>query len=279
MNGPLYKMYACIGDPVVGNPSEWMMQKAFDKAGFAGRYLTITVKKEELEDATRALKALGFAGFNVTAPHKIAIIPYLDGISEAAKLSGAVNCVSRSADGFIGDNTDGKGFMRALSREIGSVEGKTFHIFGSGGAAGAIASELVLANARRIVVSNRTEQKSRELCERLDGVRDTIVELGGWRVRRDEDVVIQATTVGLFDPDSSIDVEFEPRENVLWASDVVFNPTDTKFLKKARAFGAKTIDGLGMLVAQGAIAVEKWSGKEADEGVMREALEEAFRAG
>jgi len=281
MKGPLSSLYFCIGNPVVGNPTEFMVEEAFRSLDYAGRYLTCEVDSEELEAVMWGLRAMQVSGLNVTAPFKQKVFPFLDELTESARLSNAVNCITRRSDGtYIGDNTDGKGFLQSLTEKLGSVKGRTILIFGSGGAASAIATELVLAEAKEVVLLNRSEGRSQALAKRLDGFSSTKVTSRRWegtyRIEEDNLVVVQATTVGLFNETACIDVEFAKNLKHTLACDVVFNPVDTAFLVRAREAGCETLDGLGMLVNQGAIAIKGWTGKDPDRAVMHEALVKAF---
>ncbi|MDY0290247.1 MAG: shikimate dehydrogenase [Sphaerochaeta sp.] len=281
MKGPLPSLFFCIGDPVVGNPTEHMVQTAFSSLGFSGRYLTCRVTKDELAPAVWGLRALGFAGGNVTAPHKQTVLPFLDELSESALLGKAVNCITRRPDGtYYGDNTDGKGFLQSLTERNLTVKNKKVVILGSGGAASAIAVELVLAKAGEVVLVNRTEERSRSLAKRLSGVSSTILSVDRWvgtySIPLDADIVVQATSVGLFSPTMCVDVAFPQRKTPLIACDVVFNPVRTLFLQRAEDAGCTLVDGLGMLVNQGILGIQQWTGKAPDAQGMRRALEEAF---
>lgn len=281
MKGPLPSLFFCIGDPVVGNPTQHMVEYAFRTMGFPGRYLTSRVTKEELAPALWGLRALAFAGGNVTAPHKQTVLQYLDELSESALLCKAVNTIVRRSDGtYYGDNTDGKGFLQSLKDRNFPVKDKKIVILGSGGAASAIATELVLAKAKEVVLVNRTEDRSRSIAKRLAGIRATILTVDRWegsyRIPSDADIVVQATSVGLFSPTSCVDVTFPKGNNSLIACDVVFNPVQTLFIQRAQEAGYTPVDGLGMLVNQGVLAIQQWTGKEPDRKGMRSALEEAF---
>ncbi|MCU0879716.1 MAG: shikimate dehydrogenase, partial [Pirellulaceae bacterium] len=151
----LQEIVCCIGQPVAGNPTQYMMEKAFVAAGLDWRYLTLEVPPEKLADAVCGLRALGFKGANFTIPHKVAVIPLLDELSPAAEMMGAVNCVNRVGDKLVGENTDGKGFVQSL-REFGELTGKRVVVLGAGGAARAIAVELGLSGVGEITIVNRS---------------------------------------------------------------------------------------------------------------------------
>ena len=281
MKGPLPSLFFCIGDPVVGNPTEAMVETAFRSLDFPGRYLTCRVTKEELAPALWGLRALGFAGGNVTAPHKQAVMQYLDDLSESALLCKAVNCITRKGDGtYYGDNTDGKGFLQSLTERNLQVENKKVVILGSGGAASAIATSLVLDKAGEVVLVNRTEERSRSLAKRLSGISSTVLSVDRWvgtyAIPSDAEIVVQATSVGLFSPSACVDVAFTERNSSLIACDVVFNPVQTLFLLRAQESGCTTVDGLGMLVNQGRLAIEQWTGRNPEKEGMKGALQEAF---
>ncbi len=281
MNGPLSPLYCCIGDPVVGNPTQYMMEEAFTALGYPGRYLTIAIPAKDLKDAVKAIRTLSFAGANVTAPHKQTIIPFLDTLTESARISGAVNCITRGRDGsLIGDNTDGKGFFRTLASHVPNWKERTILVFGAGGAAAAITAELVLAEAKEVVIINRTEEKAQELANRMQGISKTKIRTAPWNdtysIDEDRLIIVQGTSVGLFDERAVIDVAFKRGLTDVIACDVVFNPVKTKFLSLAEEAGAATLDGLGMLVEQGAIAIEGWTGKSPDRLLMKNALSHAF---
>lgn len=281
MHGPLESLFCCVGDPVVGNPTQLMMEATFQSMLFPARYLTCTVSKDNLASAIEGIKALGFTGANVTAPHKVEVIQYLDGLTDSARLSGAVNCIIKDESGkYIGDNTDGKGFHTSIDN-ITPVEGMNVLVIGAGGAARAIITELALHGASKITIANRTTQKARQIIDSLGPpVKSTLKSIpfdGTLTIGAEYDLIVQATSVGLFDPAGGFEITWEPKTSgVRIAADVVFNPVDTNFLKGARNAGATVVDGLGMLVYQGAIAVQEWTGKDADCEIMRKALEEAF---
>jgi shikimate dehydrogenase len=260
-------LYALIGKPVAGNPTQELLEAAFAAAGLDARYVSLEVEPEALPDAVRGLRALGVRGAHVTVPHKVAVVPLLDRVTEAARLAGAVNCVKREGDALVGDNTDGKGFLSSLM-SIADPRGGTAVVLGAGGAARAIVAELSLAGAERITVANRTLARAEEVCA---GGRCTAEELTEpWTVPADADVVVQATTVGMGDPEARLPLVWPNGEGV--AADVVIAPPRTAFLRDAEAAGRQTLDGLGMLVAQAAFGFRWWTGVEADSETMREAL-------
>mgnify|MGYP001441609315 CR=1 FL=1 len=152
---PIQDIVSCMGNPVAGNPSQFMMERAFAACNLDWRYLTLQVPAGNLGDAMAGFRAMSFRGGNFTIPHKVAVLEYLDDLSDAARLMGAVNCVVRRDGQWIGENTDGKGFVESL-RELTDPAGKNVVIFGAGGAARAIGVEVALAGAVKITIVNRT---------------------------------------------------------------------------------------------------------------------------
>lgn len=266
-----------MGQPVAGNPTQYMMEKAFARAGLDWRYLTLEVAPENLPDALRGLRAMGFRGANLAPPHQVAVLPHLDDLSEAARLTGAVNCIQRQGDQLIGENTAGKGFLHCL-RQVTDPAGKRVTIVGAGAVARAIAVELGLAGAAEIVVVNRSQQRGSELVRHLEeklSVSGRFEALeGSLPVAEDTDVLINATSIGLGDTGAEVPVRVETFRPELVVADVVFNPVQTRLLGAAASRGCKTLDGVGMLVNQAVIALRIWADVDADEQIMREALEE-----
>jgi shikimate dehydrogenase len=273
----LQEFVCCLGQPVAGNPTQYMMEKAFAAAGLDWRYLTCEVPPEKLADAMRGLRALGFKGANFTIPHKVAVIQYLDSLSPAAELMGAVNCMNRVSDKLIGENTDGKGFYQSL-REACDPAGLSLVILGAGGAARAIAIELALAGAGEITIVNRAADRGQALVDLLrqrTSVKTDFVPLAGdYHIPDTAAIFINATSLGLGDADVRVPIIPDSLRPDLIVADVVFNPPQTWLIRTASDRGCRTLDGLGMLVNQAVISFKIWAGIEPDAGVMRDALEE-----
>lgn len=272
-----------MGQPVAGNPTQYMMEKAFADCGLDWRYLTLEIPAEKLADAMAGMKAMNFHGANFTMPHKVEVIQYLDGLSEAAAMMGAVNCVNRvdSPDGgpprYVGENTDGKGFVESL-RELTDPAEKQIVMLGAGGAARAIAVELALAGAAEITIVNRSAERGQELTDLLTDKAKVSAKYipwtGDYDVEEGTDVLINGTSIGLFDEDEAVPINYETLNQEMIAADVIFSPPDTYFLREARQRGCQTLDGLGMLVNQAVIGFKIWTDVDPDPAVMREALEE-----
>ena len=257
-----------------------MVEAAYRHHDLDWRYLTIEVAPDGLEDAVNGAKAMGFQGFNCTIPHKVKVIEYLDGLGESASLMGAVNCVVRRDGQWIGENTDGKGFVESL-RDLTDPTGKNVVIFGAGGAARAIGVEVALAGASKITIVNRTIERGEELTrlldEKLPVQADFVPWDGVYAAPDDTDVLINATSIGLFpDVDARLALDVDTLREGMVVADVIPNPPRTNLVKDATARGCKGIDGLGMLVNQGVIGIRHWTGVDPDPAVMRAALEELF---
>ena len=262
------------------NPTVEMIEAAYRHHGIDARYVNCEVRPEALGDAVRGARAMGWAGFNCSIPHKVAVVEHLDGLGESASVIGAVNCAVARDGRLIGENTDGQGFMTAL-RTVVDPAGRSLVLFGAGGAARAIAVEAALAGAGPITVVNRDRERGAELVALLDQHTPTEAELVPWsetyRVPVGADIVVNATSVGLF-PDVGARLDVDPDSLVagMVVADVIPNPPRTALLADAEARGCTVLDGLGMLVNQGVISIRHWTGVDADAAVMRRKVEELF---
>jgi shikimate dehydrogenase len=276
------ELVAVLGQPVAENPTGVMQEAAFASAGLNWRYLTIEVPPEKLADAIRGARAFGMRGINLTIPHKVAVMQHLDEISPEAAIIGAVNTVRRDGDRLIGENTDGKGFLRGLRVDAGiEPREKRVLMFGAGGAARAVAAELALAGAASITVVNRTEDRGQTMVADLRRSTGAHIAFepwrGTWHIAGSDDLIVNATSIGLYpDVDAMPDVDLCGANPDALVADVVFNPPETPLLRAARRRGLRTLDGLSMLVYQGVIGFELWTGRKAPEQVMKRALTETL---
>ena len=274
------ELTGCFGQPVAENPTQAMIEAAYRHHGLAWRYLTMEVSPQDLGDAVRGVRALGFRGFNCTIPHKVAVIQHLDGLGESASLMEAVNCVVRRGDKLIGENTDGKGFVDSLKPLI-SLPGKKVVVLGAGGASRAICVELALAGASHITLLNRSQNRGETLAQLLrDRVKVGLTYqswTGDYAVPEGTDIVVNATSIGLYpDADARVPLVLSSLKPGMVVADVIPNPPRTRLVREATAQGCLVIDGLGMLVNQGVIGIQYWTGIDPDPTVMRQALEEVF---
>jgi shikimate dehydrogenase len=262
--------------PAAENPTVAMIEAAFRHHGLNWRYINVEVAPEALGDAVRGARAMGWRGFNCSIPHKVAVIQHLDGLGDSARLIGAVNTIVRRGDALIGENTDGKGFVKAL-QAVTDPRGKSVVLFGAGGAARAVAVEMALAGAARITVVNRSAARGQEvarlIAENTPAKADYAPWQGKFRIPEGTEIVIHATSIGLFpDVDGMPDIDLETLHSGMVVADGIHNPPLTPLLRAAAARGCATADGLGMLVNQGVIGIKYWTGIDADAGVMRQAL-------
>lgn len=268
------KICALIGDPVEHSMSPVMHNTAFQKLGLDYLYIPFQVKPEGLPQAVAGLKGLNVAGFNITIPHKVAVIPLLDVLDPLAEKIGAVNTVVNNNGKLRGYNTDAEGFLRALLERGIYPQGKNIVILGAGGAARAIAYILAEKGARLTVLNRQQELDWAENIAQLilDELHQEIkvFELSNIvNMLPGANLLVNATSVGMSPGDDVSPVPAGLLDKVPAVFDVVYNPLETKLLKEAAAAGAQTIGGVDMLVWQGALAFEKWTGQRAPVDLMR----------
>jgi len=284
-NKPNYKaeLVGVFGHPVSENPTIIMQEAAFQALRLNWRYLTIEVHPEDLKDAIMGLRAFNMRGINLTIPHKVEVLKYLDEVVTDARVMGAVNTVYREGNRLIGANTDGKGFLTSLTLDARvDPRGKNVVILGAGGAARAIGVELALAGAGEVTIVNRSQKLGEELVNLLNTNTPVKVKFVSWvstyTIPSDTDILVNATSIGLFpNIDQKPDIRYDSITPHMTICDVIPNPPYTPFLQEAGRRGAKTLDGLGMLVYQGAIGFKLWTGLEAPVEVMKKALAKEFR--
>ena len=268
-----------MGQPVGRNPTQYMMEKAFVAAGLDWRYLTLEVSPQDLTAAVLGMKAMGFRGGNFSLPHQVAVVEHMDVLSESASLIGAVNCVHLSEEKCIGENTVGKGFVKALRKTV-DPEGKKAAVLGAGGTARAIAVDLGRAGVREITIVNRTSDRGQALVDLLNDKVRVPASLYLWEedytVAPETELLVNATAIGLHDASARVPVDIESLSECLIVADVIHNPPQTQLLQDAAERGCATLDGLAMLVNQAAIDFKIWTEIEPDMNVMRESLDEYF---
>lgn len=278
------KLFALIGDPVERSLSPAMYNAAFRKLGLDYVYATLRVARGSLPEAIKGVRALGIRGLNVTTPHKVDIVRLLDELDELASRVGAVNTVKNEDGKLIGFNTDGRGATEALKEKVGKLGGQEVVLLGAGGAARAIAFSLAEAGVE-LTLANRTTLKAKKLAasiERKLGFKVKQVELKQEvlkRVLEQADILINATSVGMYpDVDQTL-VKADVVHQGLLVNDIVYEPLTTRLLREAKDAGAQTMNGLGMLVHQGAASFELWTGKKAPIDVMKAAVRKELGEG
>ena len=265
-----------IGDPIEHTMSPVMHNAAFKKLGLDYVYIPFRVKKEELGEAVRGMRALNIRGFNVTIPHKVAIIPLLDKLDTLAEKIGAVNTVVNDNGVLSGYNTDGAGFLQAMLEHGLEPKGKNIIMIGAGGASRALSFALAERGGNLVILNRLLEfEWAEELARKLSHTfkREVkAVELDEANLSKaleGADILVNATSVGM-SPD--VDGTLVPKRLLrpdLAVFDIVYNPIKTRLLREAEEAGAMTVDGLNMLAWQGVIAFEKWSGRKAPLELMR----------
>ena len=264
------KWYAVIGDPIAHSLSPFMHETWFQEHGIDAAYIPIHVEPSQLEKSFGAMKTLGISGFNITLPHKQSIVPFLDKLEESAMQMNTVNTVHCNDKKFIGSNTDGDGFVQSML--VHQVEKtKKVLLIGAGGAARGIAFALKRAGFTDITVTNRTFRRAEELAAEISGSAVTLTE--SEERLAEFAVLIQTTSVGLATGEA-LPISLDRVQAGTIAADIIYNPLETPFLKKAEEKNCVTLNGVGMFVYQGAIAFEKWTGIQPDTEKMIELITE-----
>jgi len=269
------KIFGIIGHPIEHSLSPVMHNAVFKEKNLNNLYLAFDVEEKNLEEAVNGAMALKFYGLNVTIPYKISVMKYLSEINENAKLLNAVNTIKftckedrRISTGY---NTDGIGAIKAIEKNYGKIKGRKIFIFGAGGAARAIVFSALLNNAK-VSIYNRTTERAilmrKEIKKKLNKEIKVVTNLNLKNELNDSDIIINATSVGMFPSlvQSPVNEEYIPKEKVVM--DIVYNPVETKFLKFAMKRNCKIIDGVDMLVYQGAEALKIWLNIEIEENLI-----------
>ena len=277
----LSQLTGSFAQPAAENPTVAMVEAAYQHHDLPWRYINCEVSPENLGDAVRGARAMGWAGFNCSLPHKVAVIDHLDGLGESAAIMQAVNCAVRRDGKYIGENTDGKGFLQSLKQTIDPA-GKNMVMFGAGGAARAVGVETALAGLTSITVVNRSEERGKELTamlnERTPVKAEFVLWQGDFSVPASTDIVVNATSIGLFpDVDARIALDLSSLQPAMVVADVIANPPSTQLIRHAAQRGCQVIAGIGMLVNQGVIGVKYWTGIDVDPAVMRAKIEEILQ--
>ena len=262
------KLFAVLGNPLGHSLSPLLQNHYFAQTGQNGIYLALPIEPENLESALKGLHAIGVGGCNVTIPYKETVLPYLKALTPQAEACQAVNTLIPTANGFIGDNTDGAGLLAALAYEQHwQPQGQTIVLIGAGGAAKGIAVALARAGALKIDIINRHPQRAQALSSWLSTVTGVSSEGVGLDALAEPELyqraqtLINTTSVGMsphIDEMPPVRVQFLTEEHLV--VDIIYNPLESKLLRSARIQGAKTSSGLGMFIHQGALSFERWLG-------------------
>ncbi len=276
------RVIGLFGYPVFHTLSPIFQNAAFSAENLNLIYLPFSVKPESLKGGIEAIRSLNFKGANVTIPHKENVIPFLDEISEEAKNIGAVNTILNKEGKLIGYNTDGSGFLMSLKEE-GKFEVKNKNIFliGAGGAARAVSFSLLQSNCQNLFLTNWIKEEGEKLVKNLNSVfKEKRVKLINFKERnsaglfKDIDLLVNCTSVGMKKGDALIiDPCYLSKKAIVY--DLVYN-RKTELLLSAKKRGLRVLSGLGMLIFQGAISFEIWTGKKAPIEVMKIAIKNAI---
>ena len=275
------ELVGVFGCPIDENPTGVIEEAAFAAKGLDYRYITMKVEKGALDKAMAALRALNFRGINLTIPHKVAAVDYVDELSPEAEIIGAINIVVNNNGRLWGDNTDGKGFLKSLTDNGVLLTGKTLTILGAGGAARAIAVECAVHGISKIYILNHSGERGKVLSDLINAKTAAKAEFINWDgkadIPKDTDILVNATPVGLYpNVDQKPEINYDSVLPTMTVCDVIFNDPNTLFLKEASDRGCKIIKGLEMLVNQGALNYKLWTGVDAPIDVMTASLMKEF---
>jgi shikimate dehydrogenase len=254
-----------------------MMERALARHELDWRYLSLDIGPEDLGDAVRGMRAMGFRGGNCADPHKEAILPLMDRAGDVAQRTGVVDCMVREHRELVGENTEGRGLVEALRRRVDPA-GKRVVLLGAGRMARTVGVELALAKAAEIIVVNRTEQRGRQLVELLSGPLGTTASLVVWdddySLPPDTHVLISAIAPSADDPEKPLPLDLDRLTDQSTVVDAAYNPPSTWLVHEASERGAATIEGLEVFIEHASVDFRLWTGVDPDRTVMREAVEE-----
>jgi len=279
------KIVGVIGDPVEHSCSPPMHNAAFREMGMDYIYVPFRVKPEQLPAAVEGFRALNVAGINITLPHKKAALSLMDSVSQEAELIGAVNTMVFKDGMLEGYNTDAPGFIASLREEgIDNVGGMKVVVLGAGGGAQAVVVGLALERVGRIILANRTHEKAVQLADAVSAKTGVLVEGISLEDKRlpeyisESELLVSTITAGM-DPNIPLVINPDWLHEDLTVCDIVYIPPETNLLKAAAERGLRTIGGMGMLVHQGAISFQLWTGEQPSVKTMRRALDRSLGIG
>lgn len=276
MGSHVSQVTGSFSSPASRNLTAAMMQAAYKQLGYDVVHLNVEVPRLRLADAITGARAMGWIGFTIGSPHKVAAVANLDGLAESAAAIGSATVAARRGDALIGENTEGwavvemaEGFMDLLgSRAV---------VLGTGGAARAVVVELARAGASHITIVGRTMARARQMAAIVSATEGLGVEVVRWediyRVPSTTDLIVNATPVGSRgEVETQLDVDMEAITAQTTVIDMVVNPDETQLIKQAKAVGSPAVDGVDVAVQQGVLAIRLWTNADADPYVMRDAL-------
>lgn len=277
------RLVGFFASPARHSISPKMHNLAFEKRGIDARYLAFDVLPENLLGSIEAIRSLGLLGVNLSMPHKQAVLPLLDELSTGARLIGAVNTVVNQEGKLIGHNTDGIGFMRSLEELALDIRDKEITVLGAGGAATAIICQAALDGVQTIHIISRKSANFTKMAQKIKEIQkqttcqinliESTNQVAITEACQRSCLLINGTNVGMGELEDQIPmIQISDLRADLAVSDIIYHPAETKLLKEAKKTGAKTMNGLGMLIHQGAVAFELWTNQTMPVELVKEAL-------
>jgi shikimate dehydrogenase len=280
------RVLGVIGHPVRHSFSPPMQNAAIEALGLDFIYVPFEIPPDDLPAAVAGFRAAGVVGINATIPHKQALLDLVEHATDEARLTGTVNTLHFSDDGLIGDSTDGPGFVASLAARDCDVAGRRVVLLGAGGSARAIGVSLVRSGAAKVTIANRTRSRAEELAALLNSVREGVAEISPLEpaptaTLQAADLIVNTTSVGMHPKMEAEPLSLPELQAHAWVVDIIYNPRETRFLQQAARQGVETMNGVAMLVHQGALSLRRWTGCEPPIAVMQSVLEQelARRAG
>jgi len=266
-----------LSQSAAGNPSQYMVEKAFAKAELDWRYLSAEVTADQLEDAVRGIRALGFQGGNCARPHNRAVAPLLDRLEGTAERIGAVNFIRRDGDDLVGENTEGQGLLLAIKAQREAPVGRAL-VFGTGDFARAVAVELAQGGAEEILILGRDSESAQALAQLLADAFSICARSAAWDENTEPpehlDLIVNATPVGTQGVDGRLPIPWDTLASDALVADANLEEPHPTLLEEAAQRGLATVHGLDIYLEQAALNIQHWTGVEPDRTVIREAVEE-----
>jgi len=271
------KVYGLIGKPISHTFSPLIHNTWFRDLGLNGVYIVFEVSRKNLKKAVEGMKALNIQGFNVTIPHKEAIIKFLDKIDPLVELIRAANTIKIENEQLIGKNTDVEGALKSITDKKFDLSNKKALIVGAGGAARAICFGIA-SKVKKIVIVNRTVAKARKLAKELtkkmkvDAIGKSLSKITFKDELKRTDLIINATPIGMYPNINETPIPKEFLNDSIFVFDLIYNPLETRLLKEASKIGCSVLGGIDMLINQAALAFEWWNGKKPNINLIKNKL-------
>jgi shikimate dehydrogenase len=266
-----------IANPAAGNPTQYLLEQAFERNGFDWRFMTFEVEPARLGDAMRGIRALGFHGVKIGDPFQATVAEHVDEQTDVARKCGSINCITAAGERLVGDNTEATAFVALVRQQLDPV-GKPATIIGSGRMARVLALALADIGSTPITVASRNATAGQQLVEmiqRQSSATAMHVPLGGAGVvQSDTTLLVNATSIGSTKPEAKLPIDVESFGPKLVVAEVAYNTARTWLTTQAAQKGCRIIDGLSLYVEQTALALKAWTGATSDTIAMREAAEE-----